>query len=62
METQVSETRKKVIGIKHPNTLIGMAHLAMTYRNRGRWEEAEECKQQNSRYPRGYLGRSILKR
>ena len=36
------ETRKKVLGQEHPDTLIGMANLASTYWNQGRWNEAEE--------------------
>lgn len=36
------ETRKKVLGQKHPNTLTNMANLASTYRNQGRWKEAED--------------------
>ena len=35
------ETRKKVLGEEHPDTLISMANLASTYRNQGRWTEAE---------------------
>jgi hypothetical protein len=29
-------------GAEHPSTLTGMANLASTYRNQGRWKEAEE--------------------
>lgn len=39
---QVIETRKRLIGEKHPSTLTSMAKLASTYRNQRRWEEAEE--------------------
>ncbi|KAH8592578.1 hypothetical protein B0O99DRAFT_716306 [Bisporella sp. PMI_857] len=28
--------------MEHPTTLASMAHLASTYRNQSRWEEAEE--------------------
>ena len=36
------ETRKRVLGAEHPDTLTSMANLASTYRNQGRWKEAEE--------------------
>ncbi|OCK73957.1 kinesin light chain 3 [Lepidopterella palustris CBS 459.81] len=39
---QVIETRKKVLGNEHPDTLTSMANLASTYRNQGRWKKAEE--------------------
>jgi Tetratricopeptide repeat len=39
---QVMETRKRVLGKEHPDTLTSMANLASTYGNQGRWKEAEE--------------------
>jgi len=30
------------LGAEHPDTLTSMANLASTYRNQGRWKEAEE--------------------
>ncbi|EED12700.1 kinesin, putative [Talaromyces stipitatus ATCC 10500] len=33
---------KRVLGAEHPDTLTSMANLASTYRNQGRWKEAEE--------------------
>ena len=36
------ETRKKKLGVDHPNTLTSMSNLASTYSNQGRWEAAEE--------------------
>jgi hypothetical protein len=33
-------TRKKVLGVDHPDTMTSMANLASTYRNLGRWVEA----------------------
>jgi tetratricopeptide (TPR) repeat protein len=39
---QVMETRKRVLGVEHPDTLTSMANLASTYGNQGRWKEAEE--------------------
>jgi hypothetical protein len=38
----VIETRKRVLGDKHPDTLSSMANLASTYWNQGRWREAED--------------------
>jgi hypothetical protein len=40
LEVRVMETRKKVLGVEHPDTLTSMANLASTYRNQGRWGEA----------------------
>ena len=31
-----------MLGQEHPSTLTSMANLASTYRNQGRWKEAEE--------------------
>ena len=39
---QVIETSSRVLGLEHPSTLTSMANLASTYRNQGRWKEAEE--------------------
>jgi putative hemolysin len=36
------ETSLTVLGREHPSTLTSMANLASTYRNQGRWKEAEE--------------------
>jgi len=36
------EARKRVLGPEHPDTLINIANLALTYMDRGRWGEAEE--------------------
>jgi Flp pilus assembly protein TadD len=35
------ETSKAKLGADHPSTLSSMNNLALTYRNQGRWEEAE---------------------
>jgi len=40
------ETRRKVRGPEHPDTLTSMNNLASTYRNQGRWTEAEELEVQ----------------
>ena len=35
IEVQVLETRKRVLGEEHPNTLSSMANLASTYSKQG---------------------------
>ena len=45
-ELQVMETSKRILGEEHPDTLTSMANLASTYRNQGRWKEAEELEVQ----------------
>jgi len=40
------ETRKRVLGEEHPDTLASITNLASTYENQGRWKEAEELKVQ----------------
>jgi hypothetical protein len=42
LDAQVVEVSKKKLGTDHPDTLLSMSSLAVTYRNRGRCEEAEE--------------------
>jgi hypothetical protein len=37
---------KKLLGVEHPDTLTSMANLAGTYRNQGRWNEAEQLHQE----------------
>src|SRR5436309_15314421 len=46
MDVQVMEMRKRVLGAEHPDTLTSMGNLASTYRNQGRWKEAEELELQ----------------
>ena len=36
------ETRGGVLGQDHPDALASMANLASTFREQGRWKEAEE--------------------
>ena len=43
---EVMETRKRVLGQEHSDTLISIGNLALTYRNQGRWKEAEELQLQ----------------
>jgi hypothetical protein len=38
----VIETNKRVLGEEHLNTLTSISNLALTYHDRGRWEEAEK--------------------
>ena len=37
---------KRVLGEEHPSTLTSMANLASTFRNQGRWKEAEQLEVQ----------------
>src|SRR3984957_14684730 len=46
LEVQVMETRKRILGTAHPDTLTSMNNLASTYRKQGRWKEAEELQVQ----------------
>jgi hypothetical protein len=39
---QVIEANKTKLGVDHPNTLKSIGNLASTYRNQGRWQEAEQ--------------------
>ena len=56
LNLQVIETRKKVLGAEHPDTLTSMANLASTYRNQGRWKEAEELEVQVMEVSKKILG------
>ena len=40
----VTEKRKQLFGEDHPDTLSSMGNLANTYRNKGRWNDAEELR------------------
>ena len=40
------KTTKRVLKAEHPSTLTNMANLASTYRNQGRWTQAEELEMQ----------------
>jgi hypothetical protein len=46
LEVQVMETSSRVLGVEYPSTLTSMANLASTYRDQGRWKEAEELEVQ----------------
>ena len=56
LEMQVVETGKRVLGEEHPDTLISMGNLASTYRNQGRWDEAEELEVQVMETSKRVLG------
>jgi hypothetical protein len=43
---QVMQTKKRVLGDEHPDTLNSMHDLAGTYASQGRWKEAEELQVQ----------------
>jgi DNA polymerase III delta prime subunit len=53
---QVMETRKRVLGDEHPDTLISMNNLASTYRDQGRSNEAEELEVQVMQTRKRVLG------
>ena len=42
MEKRCWETKKKVLGEEHADTLMNMANLASTYNYQKRWSEAED--------------------
>ena len=60
MQVQVMETRKRVLGEEHPDTLNSMANLAATYSNQGRWTEAEKIQVQVMEARRRVLGEEYL--
>lgn len=56
LQLQAVETRLRVLGEEHPDTLTSMANLASTYRNQGRWKEAEELEVQVMKMRKRVLG------
>ena len=42
LEVDVMELSKKLLGAEHPDTLISMGNLALTYKGKGRWNVAEK--------------------
>jgi hypothetical protein len=40
------ESRKKVLGTEHPDTLASIGSLALTYKNQGQQKKAEELQVQ----------------
>jgi len=39
---EVFQTRKRMLGAEHPDTLTSMNNLSVIYKHQGRWKEAEE--------------------
>jgi tetratricopeptide (TPR) repeat protein len=56
LQLQVMQTRKRVLGDEHPDTLGSKTNLALTYRNQGRWNEAEELSVQVMQMRKRVLG------
>jgi Tetratricopeptide repeat len=48
--------RKKLLGAEHPDTLTSMANIAVTYRNQGKWIEAEQLQVQVMNIRKKLLG------
>ena len=46
LENKVLDTRKRILGVKHPDTIRAMANLAITYNNLGKDIEAEKLAMQ----------------
>jgi tetratricopeptide (TPR) repeat protein len=46
IQVQVMETRRRVLGEEHPDTLTSTANLALIHRDQGRWSEAEKIQVQ----------------
>jgi len=40
LQVEVMETSKRLLGAEHPGTLTSVHHLARTFWNQGRWNEA----------------------
>ncbi|KAF2253361.1 HET-domain-containing protein [Trematosphaeria pertusa] len=40
--SRVTETRKRLLGPEHPDTLASMSNQALTYKENGQWNKAEE--------------------
>jgi hypothetical protein len=56
LNVQVMETRKRVLGQKHPSTLTSMANLAYTWKSQGRDKEAIDLMKEAERLQRDVLG------
>ena len=50
------DMRKKLLGAEHPHTLTSMGNLAATYRNQGKWNEAEQLDVQMMNMRKNLLG------
>jgi hypothetical protein len=53
---QVTKTRERVLGEEHPDTLLSMNNLALTYLNQEQWKEAEELQVRVMQTRRRVLG------
>jgi hypothetical protein len=42
LEVHILNTRKRVLGADHPETILSMSNLSETYRSQERWTEAED--------------------
>ena len=51
------ETRKRVLGKEHPDSLISMGNLVLTYRDQGQLKEAEELQVQVMETRKQVLGK-----
>jgi tetratricopeptide (TPR) repeat protein len=56
LEVQVVQTKKRLLGDEHPDTLTSMANLALTYCGQGRWRDAEELEVQVMQITKKVLG------
>ena len=46
LQIEVLDTRNKILGMEHPDTIIAMADLASTYQHLGKYTEAEKLEMQ----------------
>jgi tetratricopeptide (TPR) repeat protein len=53
---QAMQSRKRVLGNEHPDTLSSMNNLASTYMNQGQWKDAEELQVQTMQAMERVLG------
>jgi tetratricopeptide (TPR) repeat protein len=56
LQVQVMQTRKRVLGDEHPDTLTSMNDLVSTYWKQGRWKKAEELQVQVIQTEKRVLG------
>ncbi|KAJ4346585.1 uncharacterized protein N0V89_010516 [Didymosphaeria variabile] len=56
LQMQLMQTRKRVLGKEHPDTLRSMHDLATTYSSQRRWKEAEELQVQVTQTTKRVLG------
>ncbi|KAH5617499.1 hypothetical protein HBI23_255480 [Parastagonospora nodorum] len=56
LQEHAMQTRKRVLGDEHPDTLTSINSLALTYWRQGRWKEAEELEVQVMQTRKRVLG------